>query len=156
MPNYTTTTKLKARFEDDRAVAAATDTLESTGAPDEAVLDECVRRGESIFDSYVCLQNAVPVDVSSDAVLADFCETICTDLAENCLLERGDQVSEAKQRRHERNTERLKEIAKGEVLLPSSTTLPSTSTKDPLVAFGTAGTGDTSERLFSRRTQSGV
>jgi hypothetical protein len=28
MPNYTTTTKLKARFENDEAVAALTDTLE--------------------------------------------------------------------------------------------------------------------------------
>lgn len=156
MPNYTTTTKLKARFEDDDAVAALTDTLKQTGAPDETVLAEVVDDAEGEIDSYLAVRYLVPVDVASHAVLANRMNSLALDIAVVNLLERGDQVSEAQQRRRDRATAYLEKLSTGELLLPSAVTLTTTTTNEPLVAFGTAGTGDTSDRLFSRRTQSGV
>ena len=156
MPNYTTTTKLKARFEDDEAVAALTDTLDSTGAPDEAVLAEVIADAEGEIDSYLAVRYKVPVSVSSDSVLANRLISLTLDIATVNLLERGDQVSEAQQRRRDRATAYLEKLSTGELLLPSAATLTTTETKEPLVAYGTAGTGDDSDRLFSRATQDGV
>jgi phage gp36-like protein len=156
MPNYTTTTKLKARFENDEAVAALTDTLEETGAPDDTVLTEVVNDAEGVIDSYLAVIYQVPVDVSSDTVLGNRLDSLALDIAANNLLERGDQVSEAKQRRHDRAIEYLEKLSKGELVLPSAATLASTDTRDPTVSYGTAGTSDDSVRLFSRATQDGL
>lgn len=156
MPNYTTTAQLKARFEDDEAVAALTDTLESSGAPDETVLTEVVNDAEGEIDSYLAVRYLVPVDVASHTVLANRMNSLALDIAVVNLLERGDQVSEAQQRRRDRATAYLEKLSAGELLLPSATTLTTTTTNEPLVAYGTAGDGDSSLRLFSRETQDGV
>jgi phage gp36-like protein len=156
MPNYTTTTKLKARFEDDEAVAALTDTLDQTGAPDETVLAEVINDAEGEIDSYLAPRYLIPVDVASHTVLANRMNSLALDIAVVNLLERGDQVSEAQQRRRDRATTYLEKLSKGELLLPSATTLTTTTTNEPLVAYGTAGDGDDTRRLFSRDTQDGV
>lgn len=156
MPNYTTTTKLKARFEDDDAVAALTDTLGISGSPDEDVLTEVVHDAEGEIDSYLAVRYLVPVDVASHTVLANRLNSLALDIAVVNLLERGDQVSEAQQRRRDRATAYLEKLSTGELLLPSATTLTTTTTNEPLVAFGTAGDGDNTLRVFTRDTQRGV
>jgi phage gp36-like protein len=156
MPNYTTTAKLKARFEDEEEVAALTDTLAETGAPDETVLAEVIADAEGEIDSYLAVRYLVPVVVSGHTVLANRLNSLALDIAVVNLLERGHQVSEAQQRRRDRATTYLEKLSVGELLLPSATTLTTTTTNEPLIAYGTAGTGDDTNRLFSRTTQDGV
>jgi phage gp36-like protein len=152
MGNYATTAELKARFEDDIEVAHLTNTA-STGVPDETVLAEVVNHAEGQLDSHIGMRYKIPVDVSSDTVLAAMLKSATLDVAVYHLLARGDVMPQAKIDARKAVVDWLKEIAKGEAILPSAATIDSTQSRDPIVSWGTAGTGDTSNRLFSRATQ---
>lgn len=151
MGNYGANSDLKARFEDDAELAALTDTEES-GTPDEDVLTEVWNDAEGQVDSYAAVLYLVPLDVT-DAVVAARVKSVTADLAAWALLNRGDVVSDAKQRSYEAAIEWLKMLARGEVRIPSPTTASSTTSRDTLSAWGTAGTTTDSKRLFTRATQ---
>ncbi len=154
--SYTTNAKLKARFENDEAVAALTDTLEETGAPDEAVLTEVREDADGIVDSYLAVRYQVPITTTGHTVLENRLDSLTLDIAANNLLERGDQVSEAKQRRHDRAIAYLEKVSEGKLDLPVGATLASTDSRDPLIAYGGPGTSSDSKRIFTRDTTEGL
>ncbi len=151
MGNYGVNADLKARFEDDAELAALTDTEES-GAPDEAVLTEVWDDAEGQVDSYAAVLYLVPLDVANTVVAARI-KSVTADLAAWALLNRGDVVSDAKQRSYEAAIEWLKRLANGEVRIPSPTTASSTTSRETLSNWGTAGATTDSKRLFTRGTQ---
>lgn len=151
MGNYASVADLKARFRDDTQVAGLTDDDES-GTPDTAVLNEVIDDSEGVVDGYVAMRMQVPVDVSSDTVLAARMKSLTLDLAVHRLLVRADAESAVKERANDEAMEFLKLFSEGKVMLPSATTLPSTDSRDPVASWGTAGTGDDSKRIFSRAT----
>lgn len=152
MGNYATIAQLKTRFEDDEALAHVTHN-EDAGTADTAVLTEALNNAEGYIDSALAKRYEVPVDVSLDDVVAARLKSIALDIAVHNLVTGTDFESEAKQRAYDDAKEWLKAVAKGEWLLPSATTLATTATDDPLIAYGTAGESDSSKRLFSRATQ---
>ena len=155
MGNYATTAELTARFLNSTEAAFLTDVEEST-TPDAAVQAEVINDSEGLIDSYLSTRYAVPVDVSGDTVLAARLKGVTLDLAGHRLLVRQDLESDAKQRANDEAIDWLKGIAEGLVNLPSAATLPSTESENPQIAFGTAGTSDSSNRLFTRATQGGL
>ena len=152
MGNYATTAQLKARFEDDTAVAHLTDSA-TTGSPDDDVLTEVVNHAEGQMDSYFARRFAVPVDVSSDTVLAAMLKSVALDLAVYHLLVRGGVVTEPKLVAHDKALAWLKDVAKGEAVLPSADEPATTTTRENIFAWGTAGETDSSQRKFSRAAQ---
>ncbi len=151
MGNYGANSDLKARFEGDAELSALTDTAES-GVPDEAVLTEVWDDAEGQVDSYAAVLYLVPLDVT-DTVVASRVKSVTADLAAWALLNRGDVVSDAKQRSYEAAIEWLKMLAKGEVRIPSPSTASSTTSRETLSEWGTAGATTASNRLFTRATQ---
>lgn len=155
MGNYASSSDLKARFEDDTEVAYLTNTAAS-GTPDEDVITECINYAEGLIDSHVGMRYAIPVTVSSDAVLAAMLKSAALDLAVYHLRQRGDVMPTTAKDAHDKVMAWLDRISKGEVLLPSAATIASTASREPMVLYGTAGTGDDSNRLFSRATQENI
>lgn len=153
MGNYATTADLKARFEDDAAVAFLTDTADS-GTPDNDVLNEVINHAEGQVDAYSAVRFKVPLDVGDNAGLAAMMKSVTLDIAEYHLLARGRNVQEVTTAIHDKAIEWLKEIAAGTVMLPSAETEASTTSRTPLIAFGTANTtSDSSRRIMTRETQ---
>lgn len=152
MGTYATTAELKARFEDDTEVAHLTNTGD-TGTPDETVLAECVNYGEGMIDSYIRRRFATPVDVSVDTGLAAMLKSATLDLAVYNLRTRGNVMPTATKDARDGVLEWLKEVAAGEADLPSAVALDTGVARGPIVSYGTAGTGDTSNRQFTRATQ---
>lgn len=151
MGNYGVNADLKARFEGDAELSALTDTEES-GVPDEDVLTEVWNDAEGQVDSYAAVLYLVPLSVT-DSVVAARVKSVTADLAAWALLNRGDVVSDAKQRSYEAAIEWLKMLAKGEVRIPSPSTASTTTSRAPLSKWGTAGTTTDSNRLFTRATK---
>lgn len=151
MGNYGVNADLEARFEDDAELAALTDN-EENGIADQAVLTEVWDDAEAQVDSYAAVLYLVPLDVT-DTVVAARLKSVTADLAAWALLNRGDNVSDAKQRSYEAAIEWLKALAKGEVQLPQPSTAASTGARDTVSAWGTAGATAASNRLFTRATQ---
>ena len=155
MGNYASTTDLVNRFEDDAAVAHLTDTAE-TGTPDTDVLNEVINGAEGQINSYAGRKYLVPF-ATSDTGFAAFLKSITLDIAVFALVgARSDLVSDAKTLAHDKAIDWLKELAAGKVVPPAAATQPTTESRDPVAAFGTAGTGDSSRRLFSRDTQANL
>ena len=155
MGNYATTTDLIARFEDDAAVAHLTDTAD-TSTPDPDVLNEIINGAEGRINSYAGRKYLTPFS-TSDTNFASFLKSLTLDLAVFHLVgARGDLVSDAKTLAHDNAIEWLKDLAVGKVVPPAAATQPTTESRDPVAAFGTAGTGDSSKRLFSRDTQANL
>ena len=153
MGNYATQAELKARFEDDEAVAHLTDTAES-GEPDTTVLDEVIDHAEGQVDSYCAMRFKVPLAVGDHASLAAMMRSITLDLAVYHLYSRGHAVTEATVLLHDKAIEWLKEVAAGSVMLPSPDTEPTTVSRTPLLAHGTSDTSSAdSNRVFSRESQ---
>lgn len=152
MGDYATTTELKARFEDDRAVAELTDTAES-GTPDETVLNEVIDHAEGDIDSQCAARYLIPLDVASNSKLASMIRSATLDLAQYYLYVRHHSATEDIIRLRDQIFEWLELIRKGEVLLPSPETQPSTTSRDPQIHFGVASTGDDSRRIFTRPLQ---
>ena len=155
MGNYASVTELSARFLNESEAAVMTD-VEESDTPDAAVQAEVINDSEGVVDSYLSTRYLVPVPVAGDAVLAARLKSVTLDLAVHRLLVRQDIESDVKERANVEAIDWLKGIAERRVNLPSAATLPSTQSDDPLIAFGTAGTGSTSKRLFSRAMQDGL
>lgn len=154
MGNYASTAELEARFEGDPETAALTDNEES-GAPDETVLAEVLDDAEGEIDGYAGLKYLVPLDVT-DARTAARLKSVALDLAVWRLHVRTGAVTEVKQLSRDHAVEWLTKLSKGEVVVPQPETPTSTTSRSPIAAYGTAGTGDSSNRLFSRATQDGL
>lgn len=153
MGTYATQAELKARFEDEAAVAHLTDTAES-GVPDTAVLDEVIDHAEGQIDSYCAMRFKVPLAVGDHPSLAAMIRSVTLDLAVYHLYSRGHAVTEATVLLHDKAIEWLKEVAAGSVMLPSPDTEASTVAREPRIAFGTSDvTSDDSSRIFSRESQ---
>lgn len=152
MGNYASRVELQARFSDDAEVAHLTDT-EDTGVPDTAVLDEVIDDAESELNSYAAVRNAVPLDVAGDAGLAARIKSLTLDLAVAKLHDRSGNVPEPNEAARTRAIEWLDKLSVGKVELPSARTEASTVSRDPVPSWGIAGTGDSSQRVFSRKTQ---
>ena len=151
MGNYAVIADVKARFEDDAERAAITDN-EAVGVADDDVITEALDDAEGQVDSYAAVLYLVPLDVTDTRVAARI-KSIVLDLTVWSLLNRGDVVSNAKQRSYEQAIEWLKMLAKGEVQVPQPTTPSGTGSRDTASDWGTAGTTTASNRLFSRATQ---
>lgn len=149
---YLTAADLQARFENDDAVAHFTDTISETGTPDADVLNEIIGRTEGQMDGYIAKRYKVPVDVTDAANLATL-KSVGLDIASWYLMIRHQFSSEAAKQAYDAAIEWLKEIATGQAYLPAADTEDSTISRNPVAAFGTAGTGSTSNRLFTRDTQ---
>lgn len=153
MGNYASQSDLKARFENDTAVAHLTDTAD-TGTPDTAVLDEVIDHAEGQIDSSCAMRYKVPITVAGNAGLAAMMKSATLDLAVYHLYSRGHKVTDAIQALHDKVLEWLVVVSKGEVMLPSPSTEASTETRNPLIAFGTSDVSDEdSDRIFSRASQ---
>lgn len=148
---YADESELQARFEDSAEVAQLTDSTD--GTPDTTVTQELVDRAAGIFDSYVGKIYAIPVDVSVDDTLDATVRNIVLDIAVYLLLVRGENVPAAKLKAYDDAIAWLVLISNGEVVLPSAEVLASTTTRFDGSQYGTAGTSDSSNRLFSRATQ---
>ena len=155
MGNYASTTDLTARFESDADVAHLTDTADS-GSPDTDVLNEVIDHAEGQVDSYVTRRYLVPVAVADHTGLAAMMKSVTLDLAQFHLYARGHQQSEPTTALHDKAIEWLRDVSKGVVILPSPDTEPATASREPDAAFGTAGTGDDTSRIFSRDTQNAL
>jgi phage gp36-like protein len=154
MGNYASTAELEARFDGDPETSNLTDNEES-GTPDATVLAEVLDDAEGEIDSYAAVKYLVPLDVT-DARAAARLKSVALDLAVWRLHVRSGSVSEVKQRSRDDAVEWLKMLAKGEVQVPQPATPTSTTSRTPIAAYGTAGTSDSSNRLFSRATQDGL
>ncbi len=150
MGNYASNTDLKARFEDDAELAALTDS--DDGMADEDVLTEVLEDAEAQVDGYAAKLYLVPLDVT-DTRVAGRLKSVTLDLAVWALLNRGDVVSAAKQRSYEQSLDWLVKLSKGDVQLPQPATPSSTTSRDTVSDWGTAGTTAASNRLFTRATQ---
>ena len=150
--SYTTNAKVIARFENELEVAFLTNTSD-TGVPDQAVITECRGRAEGEIDSYLRRRYQVPVDCTGDTTLAAILDSAALDLAQYNLLVRGNVMPEAKKNARENVLVWLNDIVEGNAELPATAVLASTQSESGKVAWGTAGTGDTSQRRFTRATQ---
>lgn len=152
MGNYASQSDLKARYEDDAAVAELTFDSAS-GTPDASVLDEAILDAEGQIDSYVANRYKIPVDVSSDTTLAARMKNLTLDLACYALELRSGKVTEDRVKARDDAIEYLVRISRGEALLPSATAPDTTESRASLARYGTAGDGTSSRRVFTRDTQ---
>lgn len=152
---YATTAELEARFEDAAEVTHLTDS--ETGSPDTTVLDEVLDDASGEIDSAFGMKYEVPV-VTSDTQLTARLKSITLDLAVYNLSARRRTVPEIFQIKRDNAVEWLRQVAEGERVPPGATTLASTSSRDPALAFGTSGTvgGTANQRVFSRASQGGL
>ncbi|MCK5641153.1 MAG: DUF1320 family protein [Gammaproteobacteria bacterium] len=152
MGNYASRAELIARFTDELETAHLTGSAD-TGSADIAVLDEVIGKAEGEVDASAAQKFSVPLDVAGDTILGNWIKSIVLDLAVAFLHARSGNVPEpvANDRDHVRAW--LKELVTGTVQLPSARTEATTVSRDPVSVWGTAGTGDSSKRVFSRATQ---
>lgn len=152
MGNYASTVELVARFENVAVVEHLTGSL-STDAAYTAVLNEVINGAEGEIDSAAAVKYEVPLDVAGDTVLAAYVKTMALDLAVGSLHDRKRNVPVSVEQARTRVLEWLDKLARGLRQLPSARTEATTVSRDPVSAWGTAGTGDSSKRIFSRATQ---
>ncbi|UCC31928.1 MAG: DUF1320 domain-containing protein [Phycisphaerales bacterium] len=152
MGNYASVADVKARFENDMSVAFITDTADTTGVPDEDVINEGIQYGEGEIDSYVNVRHHTPLAVAGDSVLAAFFKSLTVDFAVYHLVRRGRASGDARQA-VEDGREWLTKLARGAIELPKAETHAATTARGTLMAWGTAGETSDSKRVFSRHTQ---
>lgn len=153
MGYYASPAELKARYEDDLAVAHLTFD-EGTGLPDTTVLNEVINGAEGEINSYIAKRYLVPVDVSGDASLAARLKSLTLDFSTYGLELRSGNITESRQTAHDQGVEWLVKISEGKLYLPSTLAPPVTTSRGSLARYGTASTDtDTTKRLFTRETQ---
>ena len=152
MGNYASTTELVARFRSVPEVESLAG-KPSTDAAYTAVLNEVIDGAEGDIDSAAAVMYEVPLDVAGDTVMAAYVKSMTLDLAVGSLFDRGRNVPVAIELARTRRMEWLDKLAKGGRKLPSARTEASTVSSDPVSTWGIAGTGDDSERVFTRATQ---
>lgn len=149
MGDYIVSADLKARFEDDAAVAHLTDTGD-TGVPDEDVITEVIGSAEGLMNSYFARLYAVPID-TTDTDTASMLKGMALDIAEFLLLKRGDLVSEEKKDQFAAVKEWLRDVSKGVAKIAGATAPTATTVRGPYVEYNSDD-----ERTFSRSNQSGL
>lgn len=156
MGNYASTTELSARFGSTEEVAFATDSTDPT-TPVTAVLTEAIGAAEGEMNSYIGKRYAVPAS-TSDAEVDELLTSCALDMAKFHLLNRKPGTPEQVTAQYERRVAWLKMIANGEVVLPGTTTLASTTSRNPLASWTDSERvlDDTRGRLFSRDTCSAL
>lgn len=155
MGNYASTDDLKARFENDAAVAHLTDTAD-TGDPNTTVLNEVIDRAEAQLDAYIGLKHEIPVKVADHPSLANIMKSLTLDVAQRHLYARHHQVTEAIKELHDEAIQWAKDVASskdGIAVLPTTDTEPTTLNREPLISVGSADASlETSRRIFTRET----
>lgn len=154
MGNYAATTDLDARFDDDAERAALTDN-EETGTANDAVSNEVINDSEGEIDAALAMRYFVPVAVT-DTVTAARMKSVTLDLAVWRLHVRQGSVPPAVETQATLVRDWLELVAKGERVLPQPETADSTTSREPSIAFGTAATGASSRRIFTRATQDNI
>lgn len=151
---YASNDELKARFENNEAVAHLTGTQES-GTPDEAVLTEVLGNAEGDVESYAAVKYAIPLKVGDHTSLANQIKSKVLDLAVWYLSVRAASVTEAIQLAYDNAIAWLEKLATGKVMLATNDTEPTSVSKEPLISIGTSDASDpSSERIFTRPSQS--
>src|SRR3989337_3538661 len=87
MGNYASVADLQNRFETNEAVAHLTNTIDETGVPDTAVLNEVIDHAEGFINSFCGNRYKVPVS-TTDAGVAAMLKGITLDLAAYFLVAR--------------------------------------------------------------------
>lgn len=152
MGNYASTAELVARYKTVAEVEHLTGSL-STDAAYTAVLNEVINGAEGEIDSAAAVMYEVPLDVAGDTVMAAYVKSMTLDLAVGSLHDRSRNVPMAIELARTRRMEWLDKLGKGNRQLPSARTEATTVSRDPVPAWGTAGTSDSSKRVFTRATQ---
>ena len=152
MGNYATIEDVKSRFTDDIELAHLT-LDEETGTPDDDVIEGYIAGAEGEMNSYIGKRHLIPYDTSLDAGVAATLKDKCVDLVVYALTRRNGPVATPLREARDDGVEWLTKLAANEIALPSTETPPASTSDEPLFASGTAGTGDTSSRVFSRATQ---
>lgn len=162
MGNYHSNADLKARFADDATVAQLTGSDSAdTGVPDESVLTEVVNGSEAEAESYIAKRYLVPVAVADHDGLAARMKSLCLDVSVYHLLANAGSLTEDAEKAYEACVAWLKMVAKGEVVLPSPDTEPSSESDEPQVEWGIgetpeSGDPDKHNRVFTRSSMSGL
>jgi phage gp36-like protein len=152
MGNYATVADVKSRFTDDVEVAHLT-LDEETATPDEDVINDYIAGAEGEMNSYIGKRYLIPYNTALDSGVAAILKTTCVDLVVYAMAKRNGPVSGPLREGRDDAIDWLAKVAANEIVLPSTETPPSTTSDDPVFESGTAGTGDTSSRVFSRATQ---
>lgn len=152
MGNYASTTELEARFKNTKEVEHLTGEVAGSTAY-TAVLNEVTNGAEGDIDSAAAGMYEVPLDVAGDSVMAAYVKSMTLDLAVGSLFDRGRNVPVAIELARTRRMEWLDKLAKGERWLPSARTEPTTVSRDPVSTWGIPSESESSQRVFSRRTQ---
>ena len=156
MGNYATTSDMAERFESDAHLAHLTDTADTTGVSSDTRVNEALSQAEGLMNSYIGRKYKIPY-ADGDTVVDAVLKSVCLDLAVFFLVARpGTTVTARIQQAYDNALAWLKDIAKGEAVLPASATPTSTATRGPMVAYSTAATDDDSLRSFRRDTMAGV
>lgn len=151
MGNYATIADVKSRYADDTEVAHLTRD-EVTGVPDEAVIEAYIAGAEGKMNSYIGKRYRIPYASADPGVTATLKDT-CVDLVVYAMTIRAGPVAPALREARDDAMEWLTNVAANATVLPSTDTPPSSESDLPLFESGTAGTGSTSGRVFSRATQ---
>ncbi len=158
MGNYASTDNLKARFENDAALAHLTDTPD-TGTPDDDVLNEVINHAENELDSIIGFKHEVPVKVADHASLANIMRSKTLDMAVLYLYQRHHSITEAVQGGFDRAIAWADRVAGSEdhAVLPTTDTEPTTLNREPLITHGTSDASlSTSRRIFTRSTTDSI
>lgn len=114
----------------------------ASGMADEDKVTEARLAAEAEIDSYLGRRFAVPIDASGQPGLAAMLKRLTLDLAEHRLRMRRPPVTEDARLQCDAALFWLGRAAKGEVVLPTTTELPSNE------ASGNAGTAIGLPRVF--------
>ena len=152
MPNYATSTQLKNRFAALADLAHLTGD-ESSGEPDEDILEEVLVASEGELNSYLTRRVLVPIDTSVDADLAILLRSYTLDIAVYRLMARTHLVSEPVQNLYNAAIKWAEDIASAKADPPAPLTLTSTASRTPVFLIGESDFDpDDSNRNLGRDT----
>lgn len=151
MPNYASTDDLIARFKSALDVAHMTNN-EDTGEPDELILEDAIFQAESEINSYLGVKYLIPIpfDSSSDSGLEQHLRSMTLNLAVEALCARDNNVPEWLVRQAEITREWLVKASVGEVVLNTPVTPATTTSRQPLIAYGFGDAASSSNRMCNQ------
>jgi phage gp36-like protein len=151
MGNYATIADVKAWYASELELSYVTHD-EETGVPDPDVVNAEITGAEGLMNSYIGKRYLIPY-ASGDAGVTAVLKTTCVALVVYALSKRNGPRAEGMREGYDDAIDWLTKVAANELVLPSTETPPASTSDEPLFESGTAGTGDTSNRVFSRTTQ---
>lgn len=155
MGDYVTAADVETRYASELELSHVTDD-ETTGTPDPVVVNEAIDGAEGLANSYIGKRYLLPYDTTLDVKVAGVLKTFVLDLVVYQLAKRQPAIPQSIIDSRVEAIDYFERIADGRVVLPSTATPPSTRTDEPMFQSGTAGTGTTSNRKFTRDTQSAL